>query len=84
MQATAESLKDTLWGKLREVFGKYMDANDEINIKTVEEIVVDVLKEESQNEIDYVMKNIFRIDVDNSGTVSFTELGNFLFKRHCG
>ena len=46
--------------------------------------MVEVLHEESQNEIDYVMKNMFRVDVDNSGSVSFTELGNFLFKRHCG
>ena len=30
------------------------------------------------------MKNMFRIDTDNSGTVSFVEFGNFLFKRHCG
>ena len=30
------------------------------------------------------MKNIFRLDVDGSGSVSFVELGNFLFKRHCG
>ena len=61
-----------------------MKANDEIDISTVEEIIVDVLKEESQNEVDYVMKNIFRIDVDGSGSVSFVEFGNFLFKRHCG
>ena len=61
-----------------------MDAGEEINIKTVEEIVVDVLHEESRNEVDYVMKNIFRLDSDGSGTVSFLELGNFLFKRHCG
>ena len=61
-----------------------MNAQEEIDIKTIEEIIVDVLHEESQSEVDYVMKNIFRIDTDNSGSVSFTELGNFLFKRHCG
>jgi Ca2+-binding EF-hand superfamily protein len=30
------------------------------------------------------MKNMFKLDVDASGAVSFAELGNFLFKRHCG
>lgn len=50
----------------------------------MEQFVVDVLKEDNQNEVDYVMKNIFRLDSDGSGTVSFLELGNFLFKRHCG
>lgn len=84
MQAAADALREQLWGKLKDVFGKYLNQNEEIDIKTVEEIVVDVLHEESQNEVDYVMKNIFRLDVDNSGSVSFLELGNFLFKRHCG
>lgn len=27
---------------------------------------------------------MFRLDADGSGSVSFLELGNFLFKRHCG
>jgi hypothetical protein len=35
---------------------------------------VDILKEESQSERDYVTKNMFRLDVDGNGSVSFTEL----------
>lgn len=84
MQASAEALREELWSKLKVVFSNYIKGNDEIDIQSVEQIVVEVLHEESQNEIDYVMKNIFRLDVDGSGSVSFTELGNFLFKRHCG
>ena len=45
MQGTAEALKETLWGNLRQLFAKYVNAQDEIDIKTVEEIIVDVLKE---------------------------------------
>lgn len=84
MQGAAEALRESLWSKLKVVFANYIKGDDEIDIKTVESIIVDVLHEESQNEIDYVMKNIFRLDVDGSGSVSFVELGNFLFKRHCG
>lgn len=50
----------------------------------LEGFIVDILKEDSRAERDYVMKNLFKVDVDGSGQVSFVELGNFLFKRHCG
>lgn len=40
----------------------------------VEDLVRDVLGETSQNEIDYVIKNMFRLDADGSGSVSFLEL----------
>ena len=45
MQASAELLKDNLWGKPKLVFSKYLKQNEEIDIQSVEEIIVDVLKE---------------------------------------
>lgn len=84
MQGAAEALRENLWGKLRTIYNNFSKGSEEIKIQAVEQFVVDVLKEDNQNELDYVMKNIFRLDADGSGTVSFLELGNFLFKRHCG
>ena len=40
-------------------------------IDTVEEFIKTALGESSQQEVDYVMKNIFRLDKDKSGSVSF-------------
>lgn len=71
MQATANALKTNLWSKLETVYNKYAQAGGEIPIAKVEEIIVDVLHEESQAEIDYVTKNLFRLDQDGSGSVSF-------------
>ncbi len=51
---------------------------------SIEEFITDVMGHSTQQEIDYVMKNKFRLDPDQSGKVSFKELGNFLFTRHCG
>jgi Ca2+-binding EF-hand superfamily protein len=30
------------------------------------------------------MKNLFRLDADNNGSIDLPELGNFLLNRHCG
>ena len=50
----------------------------------MERVIREVLGETSLAEIDYVMKNLFRLDADNNGFIDFPELGNFLLKRHCG
>lgn len=72
MQAAAEALRETLWGKLKDIYKSIVpNEGEEISTSLVEEFVVDVLKEESQSERDYVTKNMFRLDVDGSGTVSF-------------
>jgi len=39
------------------------------------------LGEQSQQEIDYVMKNMFRLDSDGSGLVSFVELVHLVLSR---
>jgi Ca2+-binding EF-hand superfamily protein len=43
-----------------------------------------VLREEDEAEVHYLVRNISRIDTDNSGEVDFEEFANFLLKRHCG
>lgn len=56
------------------VFDRYKNQNNELNINNLDEFIVDILKEQTQSERDYVLKNHFRLDVDNSGEVSLTEL----------
>ena len=84
MQASAIALRDRIWDSLKVQFSKFQNKEGELSCDDVDAFVVDVLHEESRSERDYVIKNLFRLDVDNSGAVSFNELGNFLFKRHCG
>jgi len=55
------------------VFEKYAGHEGEIQTSKVEEIVRDVLGETTSQEIDYVIKNMFRLDADGSGTVDFLE-----------
>lgn len=80
MQGTAEVLRNELWDKLKVVFDKYAQGA-EIQTGRVEEIVRDVLGETSPQEIDYVIKNMFRLDSDGNGTVDFLEFVRlFLFR----
>jgi Ca2+-binding EF-hand superfamily protein len=84
MQGTAEALRSRIWESLKEHFDRFKNKDGELASDDVDAFIVDVLHEETKNERDYVTKNLFRLDVDNSGAVSFVELGNFLFKSHCG
>lgn len=71
MQGAAEELKDVIWEKFQVYFDKYKNKSGEISIPSVEEFLVEILGHQSQQEVDYVMKNMFRLDVDGSGQVSF-------------
>lgn len=84
MQNIAEAQKTEIWAKLKERFANYTTGEGEMSSGDLDKFIVDVLEESTRAERDYVLKNLFKVDVDNSGKVSFVELGNFLFKRHCG
>lgn len=71
MQGASENLKYALWDKLKVVFDKYAGASESIPTSEVETIVRDVLGETTPQEIEYVIKNMFRVDPDGSGTVDF-------------
>lgn len=73
MQGASEKLKYELWDKLKVIFDKYAGENGEIKTSVVETIVREVLGETSIQEIEYVIKNMFRLDADGSGTVDFLE-----------
>lgn len=82
MQGAHNELRSTLWKNLKTIYDRYAEANGEIPTSKVEEIVVDVLGETTQQEIDYVVKNMFRLDADGSGHVDFLEFVLFnLFRE---
>ena len=72
MQNASGAMRNALWDGLKIVFNRYVDPRTgEIETSVIEEIVREVLGEKSKMEIDYVMKNMFRLDVDENGGVSF-------------
>lgn len=82
MQGAHNELRSSLWKNLKTIYDRYAEANGEIPTSKVEEIVVDVLGETTQQEIDYVVKNMFRLDADGSGHVDFLEFVLFnLFRE---
>ncbi len=81
MQGAAQELRYQLWDKLKVIYDKYATQGAEIQTSKVEEIVRDVLGETTQQEIDYVIKNMFRLDADGSGAVDFLEFVDFILFR---
>ena len=73
MQGASENLRYELWDKLKVIFDKYAGATESIQTSRVQEIVRDVLGQTTPQEIDYVIKNMFRLDADGSGTVDFLQ-----------
>lgn len=74
MQGYAEGIRDAVWKKLEEIFKRYAGDKTYIQLGELERVVREVLGETSQAEIDYVMKNLFRLDSDNNGSIDFPEL----------
>lgn len=82
MHQEIENYRVTLWKALRDIYNQYLTKGDELSYDAVKQIL---LREVDQDGIDvkFVMRASFKFDLDGNGTVSFTELGNFLLKRHC-
>jgi hypothetical protein len=71
MQYVSKEIRNDLWNKLKVIFNRYVDPRTgELQPTSVEEIVREVLGEKSKMEVDYVMKNMFRLDLDSNGGVS--------------
>ena len=71
MQYVSKEIRNDLWDKLKVIFNRYVDPRTgELQPTSVEEIVREVLGEKSKMEVDYVMKNMFRLDLDSNGGVS--------------
>ncbi len=77
MQSGASAVKNELWKNLEVLFNQYKKEKGEIPTGDLDAFIADVLKESDCNERDYIVKNLWRLDSDQSGTVSLTELVNY-------
>lgn len=84
MQTYAVKMRNDLWSNLKGVYETVSYGKDNISTVQVESVVKNIMKETDQMELDYIFKNLFRLDSDGSGDVSFNEFANFFLKRHCG
>lgn len=73
MQGYAASIRDQVWTQLRQIYDRYTGGQKSINKKQLEALTREVLREEQDAEIHYMVRNISKIDVDNSGEVDFEE-----------
>lgn len=81
MQGYAVKMRDDLWSSLKKVYDGVSNGRDDINTVQVEYVVKNVMKETDQMELDYIFKNLFRLDLDGNGGISFNEFVNFLLLR---
>ena len=73
MQGYAIKMRDGLWGSLKTIYNKVSNGASDITTSQVEYVVKNIIGETDQLELDYIFKNLFRLDPDNSGGVSFNE-----------
>lgn len=59
------------------------DKNNEFNEKEITAALVGLFKED-ENELKYMVKNVFRYDKDNNNEVTYDELTNFCVEQHFG
>lgn len=76
MQTYAETIRESVWSKLHTIFLEATGGKDTIVSDQIKSILIKVLNITDQNEIDYVLKNLFRLDTDNNGTIDFPEFVN--------
>ena len=84
MQTYAETIREDAWGKLRTIFQDVTGGKDVITVDQIVGVLNNTLKITEDDEIQYVTRNLFRLDTDNNGKIDFPEFANFLLKRHCG
>jgi hypothetical protein len=72
MQSGASVVKNELWKNLEVFFNQYKNEKGEIPTADLDNFIVDVLKESDCSERDYILKNLWRLDSDQNGTVSLT------------
>lgn len=73
MQEYAVQMRSDLWSGLRGIFDGVSNGKDEISVPQIEHVVRNIMGETDKTELDYIFKNMFRIDTDNSGSVCFNE-----------
>lgn len=72
-----------LYTDLKGIFDKYdMDHNEELDDSEFEALLRGLLKENSQQELDYIFWNMFRVDKKGKGTVEFEDFVAVFLLRH--
>ncbi len=79
--AVANTLNDICQVRTYFSITKTDSQSTDISTARIEELIHDILNEQSPQEIDYVVKNMFRLDVDNSGTVTLEEFVLYVLKN---
>lgn len=69
MKAYALSIQNQVWKSLETIFARYSGGKDYISPTEIEKILKEVLHERTEAEVDYVLKNMFRLDADNNGKI---------------
>ena len=77
MQTYAETIRESVWVKLHKIFLEATGGKDIIVSDQIREILINALGVSDPLEIDYVIKNLFRLDTDNNGNIDFPEFVNF-------
>ena len=77
MQTYAETIRESVWSKLNKIFLEATGGKDIIVSDQIREILINALGITDQLEIDYVLKNLFRLDTDNNGNIDFPEFVTF-------
>jgi Ca2+-binding EF-hand superfamily protein len=73
----SQDFRETLWTKLREHYNRYSKGQGELSKNQVEAFLREILCEHSKQELDYVLLNFFRVDLNSNGTVFFLRVGQF-------
>jgi len=59
---------------------KFAGEDKELDCSETESLVREIFGSHSQQDIDYVVKNMHRLDTDGSGSVDFPEFVNIIYK----
>ena len=78
MQTYAETIREDVWGKLNKIFLEATGGKNAILSNEIKGVLINTLKITDQHEIDYVLKNLFRLDTDNNGNIDFPEFVSFV------
>lgn len=71
MLLQSQKIRDEVWQRLHNIFRSYTGGRDTIDSQQLEKLVREVLREQTQRELDYVLLNLNKIDTDANGFIDF-------------
>ena len=67
---------------MRSLYNSYLKGGDELSYSDAKQILLHEINR-GPGAGTVLMNRLHRMDMDNNGKISFTEMGNFLILRHC-